>query len=218
MTLIATLAESTVAEQTSVEQRSVTQTANHQNQTHCFPRQGEWTYEDWLQLPNDGWKYEIIDGVLYMSPPPLIRHQGISMRLSSSLHFYASQHKLGIVLTAPCGVRLPGQQVPVEPDILFIKQANLQIIEERYVEGAPDLIVEILSPSNANYDLETKFNLYQAAGVAEYWVVNGWEQTVTIHQLGETDYQAPNVYGLGAVATSTALHGFQIAVETIFNL
>jgi Uma2 family endonuclease len=82
-------------------------------QSHLRP-QGRWTYEDWLNFPNDGWKYEIIDGVLYMTPPPAIRHQMSLLDLSSRMHLYAADHDLGQVLTAPCGVRLPNQPVPAD--------------------------------------------------------------------------------------------------------
>ncbi|MFN8487632.1 MAG: Uma2 family endonuclease [Caldilineaceae bacterium] len=219
MVQVATLPESTTTQQTLSEQTATNQTANHQTATkHRFPRQGEWTYQDWLELPDDGWKYEVIDGVLYMSPPPLILHQDISGELSARMRIYARDNKLGKVLSAPCGVRLPVQPVPVEPDILFVKRERLHILDECYVEGAPDLVVAILSPSNATYDLETKFNLYQASGVTEYWVVNGWEQTVTIHQLSDAGYQSPTTYGLGDTVVSQVLSGFQIAVEVIFNL
>lgn len=219
MAQVATLPEPTVAEQATTEPTMTNQASHDQNQSsRRFPRQGEWTYEDWLQLPPDGWKYEIIDGVLYMSPPPLISHQDVSMRLSGGMHFYARNHKLGKVLTAPCGVRLPGQKVPVEPDILFVQQERLAIIEERYIEGAPDLIVEILSPSNMNYDLETKFKLYQLAGVVEYWLVNTWDKLVTIYNLVDGAYKLAGNYGVDDTAASTVLNGFSIAVTTLFDM
>ena len=78
MAQVTALPEPTAAEQATAKQTITNQTSNVQNQpSRRFPRQGEWTYEDWLELPADGWKYEIINGVLYMSPPPLIRHQDI---------------------------------------------------------------------------------------------------------------------------------------------
>jgi Uma2 family endonuclease len=181
-----------------------------------FPRQGEWTYADWLGFPNDGWKYEIINGVLYMSPPPFILHQLISVRLSSFLHKHVDQHKLGVVLTAPYGVRLPGQAVPVEPDILFVKRERLAIVGERYVEGAPDLIVEILSPSNAAYDTETKLKLYEQAGVAEYWVVNTWEKHIIVYHLRGSAYHQDGLFKPDVQLTSKQVTGFALVVSTLF--
>lgn len=182
-----------------------------------FPRQGEWTYEDWLKFPDDGWKYEIIDGVLYMTPPPAINHQRSSSQLFVAMFKHIADYKLGEVLPAPCGVRLPNQPVPVEPDIIFVKKDRLDIIGANYVEGAPDLLVEILSPSNANYDRETKFELYEKAGVSEYWLVDYQAKTVEVFTLVEGDYTLAGKYTVGDTLVSGQLEGFKIAVEAIFN-
>jgi Uma2 family endonuclease len=182
-----------------------------------FPRQGEWTYQDWLNFPDDGWRYEIIDGVLYMSPPPLIHHQDILGELFARMRTHARRNGLGKVLCAPCGVRLPGQPVPIEPDILFVRRERLAIIERRYVEGAPDLVVEILSPSNANYDLRTKYALYEQAGVAEYWAVIPWDRLIRIYHLVDGAYQLAGEFGSGQIARSVVLAGFTIAVDELFQ-
>ena len=179
--------------------------------------QGTWTYEDWLNFPDDGWKYEIIDGVLYMSPPPATGHQRSSSKLLTRMNSYAETKNLGEIIAAPCGVRLPNQSVPVEPDIFFIKKARLHIIQEKYVEGVPDLIVEILSPSNPNHDRETKFRIYQEAGVPEYWLVDYLQKTVEVFVLTEGVYTLHNNYRAGDTITSAQLTGFEIAVNIIFN-
>lgn len=182
-----------------------------------FPRQGEWAYENWLKFPDDGWKYEIIDGVLHMAPPPTINHQRASGGLFARMRLHAEDNNLGEVLEAPCGVRLLNQPVPIQPDIFFIKKERVEIIEGQYVEGAPDLIVEILSPSTASYDRETKFKLYQAAGVSEYWLVNYHDKTIEIYTLAEGVYLSTGHYTLGDEAASAQLTGFKIAVQSIFN-
>lgn len=183
-----------------------------------FPRQGEWTYEHWLQFPDDGWKYEIIDGVLYMSPPPTINHQDVATELIARMRIHTRLHKLGVVLAAPSGVHLPTQPVPVEPDILFVRHERRQIIGERYVEGAPDLVVEVLSRSNADYDRTTKYAQYEQAGVTEYWLVNYWDETITIYNLVDQHYRLTGVFQNGDTATSQVLTGFQIAVTDLFHL
>ncbi len=182
-----------------------------------FPRQGTWTYEDWLKFPNDGWKYEIIDGVLYMTPPPATAHQGSSVELSSQMHIYAKENDLGRILVAPCGVHLPKQPVPVEPDIFFIKKERLHIIHKNYVEGVPDLIVEILSPSNPNHDRKTKFALYQNVGIPEYWLVNYRDKTVEVYTLARDGYSLVGKYGPGDVVKSEQLAGFKMVVGSIFD-
>lgn len=178
--------------------------------------QGTWTYEDWLNFPYDGWKYEIIDGELYMSPPPTTDHQRSSVKLVIRMGRYVEDNDLGEILEAPCGVRLPNQPVPVEPDIFFIKKERLSIIGEKEVEGAPDLIVEILSPSSINYDREKKFETYQAAGVPEYWLVDYRAKTVEVFTLAKSIYTLAGNYQMGDEVTSEQLPGFKIAVETIF--
>lgn len=180
-------------------------------------RQGMWTYEDWLNFPDDGWKYEIINGELYMTPAPTPDHQRTSGGLFVRMYLHARDHSLGEVLEAPCAVRLPNQPVPVQPDIFFIERENSGIIGAVEVTGAPDLVVEILSPSNASYDREKKFNLYQEAGVPEYWLVNYWEKTVEVFRLEEGRYRLGNPYRIGDVVDSEQLAGFQIAVQTIFD-
>ena len=179
--------------------------------------QGMWTYEDWLDFPDDGWKYEVIDGELYMTPPPATGHQRSSSRLFVKMFNYADDNDLGEVLEAPCAVRLPNQPVPVEPDIFFIKKENLGIIAEKEIKGVPDLIVEILSPSNVSHDRDRKFSVYQEAGVPEYWLVNYWEKIVERFILNEGVYTLAAQYRMGDIVASEQLAGFKVAVQTIFS-
>lgn len=208
-------------EQTVAESNAVATQTNGIDQHEVkfqFPRQGEWTYEHWLQFPNDGWKYEILDGVLYMSPPPTINHQDVATELIARMRIHTRLHKLGVVFAAPTGVHLPTQAVPVEPDILFVRNERRHIIEERYVEGAPDLVVEVLSRSNADYDRTIKYAQYERAGVTEYWLVNYWDETIAIYNLVDQNYRLTALFQNGDTATSQVLTGFQIAVTDLFHL
>lgn len=180
------------------------------------PEQGQWTYEDWLRLPDDGFRYEVIDGVLLMAPPPRLDHQDASAELAARMRTYARENELGKVYAAPTGVRLPNQPVPVQPDILFIRQERQAIIGKDYIEGAPDLIVEILSPSNWLYDRKQKFEIYREAGVAEYWIVDHRAQTIEVFFLEDTAYTLVGKYGPGDAVRSTALAGFEVKVDDIF--
>jgi Uma2 family endonuclease len=179
--------------------------------------QGSWTYEDWLNFPDDGWKYEIIDGELQMTPPPGTGHQLSSGSLFARLYLYVEDHNLGKVLEAPCAVRLPTQTVPLEPDIFFVRQEKLGIIAEKEVQGVPDLIVEILSPSNASYDRETKFAVYQQAGVPEYWLMDYQAKTVECFVLQDGVYAPAGTYRVGDTVSAAVVPGFTIAVATIFD-
>lgn len=180
------------------------------------PAQGEWTYEDWLQLPDNGFRYEVLDGVLYMSPPPTVRHQIAVSELARRFGNFVAEHGLGRVLVAPCGVRLPTQPVPVQPDILFVAAERQDTIGEEYVEGTPDLVVEVLSPANWLYDRTEKFKAYQDAGVPEYWIVDYRAKTIEVFVLEEGVYTLLDKFESGQVARSQVLSGFGVAVAEIF--
>ena len=181
-----------------------------------LPVQGQWTYEDWLKLPDDGYRYEVIDGILHMSPPPRTDHQRISARLVDCLMEYLRSRPLGEVLYTPIGIRLPNQPVPVQPDILFIRAERLDIIKEDYIEGTPDLIMEILSPGNWLYDRRDKMQIYQQAGVAEYWIVDPRASTIEIFVLEEGAYLLVDQYGLEETAQSQVISDFEVSVADIF--
>jgi Uma2 family endonuclease len=180
------------------------------------PAQGEWTYEDWLRLPDDGYRYEVIAGVLYVSPPPLTRHQRALIRLVGLFLDFLKLRPVGEVLCAPVGVRLPNQPVPFQPDIVFIRAERLHIIGENYIEGIPDLVVEILSPSNWLYDRREKMRVYQEAGVPEYWIVDPRAETIEIYALEQGIYELASQYSRSEVAASQVLPGFEVPVEEIF--
>lgn len=120
------------------------------------------------------------------------------------------------VLFAPCGVRLPGQPVPVQPDIFFVHTDRRQIVGEEYVEGAPDLVVEILSPSNWLYDRTEKFRSYQTAGVGEYWIVDPRAYTIEIFTLEAGTYVLQGKFGSGERVPSQVLSGFEVLVDEVF--
>jgi Uma2 family endonuclease len=181
-----------------------------------WPEQGQWTYDYWLRLPDDGWRYEVIDGVLFMAPPPNSAHSDVSSRLTNALMQYVYSRKLGNVYTAPRGVALPNQPVPVQPDLLYVRAERRSIIGSQNVEGAPDLIVEILSPSNWTYDRRDKFLLYQDAGVPEYWIVDPRAKTVEVFVLEGEEYELCAKWGLGETAVSRVLSGFQVPVDEVF--
>lgn len=182
-----------------------------------WPEQEHWTYEDWAQLPSDGTIYEVIDGVLYMSPPPSTSHETVSNNLDYTLMTYARKNK-GRVFTAPVGVRLPNQPVPFQPDLVYVSKSRQHIIGKQYIEGVPDLVVEVLSPSNWPYDRHEKLQVYQEAGIPEYWIVDYRARTVEVFYLEEGEYVLQQgKLKVGDTAVSRALPGFQVAVAEIFR-
>jgi Uma2 family endonuclease len=139
---------------------------------------GTWTYEDLVSLPDDGRRYEIIEGELYEMPAPSWDHAVTIMNLILLLAPVV-QALGGRVLTAPLDVFFDGAD-PVQPDIVVLLPESAAIGAGRGVEGAPDLLIEVLSPANLGHDLLTKRALYARAGVREYWIVDPASRAVEI--------------------------------------
>ena len=183
-----------------------------------WPAQGEWTYEDYLRLPDDGRRYEVIRGVLYVSPPPLIIHQTAQSRLFGALYNHVAANHLGIVYAAPVDVLLPERIAePVEPDLLFIREENRPQGGDRNFQGVPDLVVEILSPSTRSYDRKTKLAAYRDAGVPEFWLVDPQTRTVVVYGWKEGQFTELEHGGEGDEVGSTVLPGFRVQVGQLFR-
>jgi Uma2 family endonuclease len=138
-----------------------------------------WSYEDLLQLPADGKRHELIDGEHLVSPSPTPRHQSVAMNLTRLLSGFVHATKCGKLFAAPLDVMLSPQNV-VEPDLLFVAAERQHIIGDRCLQGAPDLAIEILSPTSRRIDAVLKRHLYEKHGVAEYWLVDPETRTVEI--------------------------------------
>lgn len=130
------------------------------------------TWQDVQQLPDDGNRYEALGGELYVTPAPSVRHQRISRRLERALYSLLEDGGFGEILHAPVGVEFPATAEGVQPDIVFVSRERRRIIAEAWIRGAPDLVVEILSPTTASRDRGVKLKLYQRQGVDEYWIVD----------------------------------------------
>ena len=139
-----------------------------------------WDRSQWEALGDDGNRYEVIDGVLYMSTAPRPVHQLVSRLTQRQLFSQIDDQGLGITLAAPIGLFMPGCD-PVQPDLLVIRTEHLEMIQADGIEGIPALIVEILSPSNRSYDLVTKRAAYAGANVQEYWIFRPQERDVLVH-------------------------------------
>ncbi len=184
-----------------------------------WPEQGSWTWDDYLRLPDDGQRYEIIHGVLYVSPAPRFIHQFVASRLAHFLSVFVLERGLGAVLTAPLDVLLPGIASPVQPDIVFLANDNLPDVEEALnFQGVPDLLVEVLSPGNRRVDLEVKLKAYEQAGVPEYWIVNPKRRIILLYHLDATRhvYQELGRFGVDDVVRSVVLGGFELKVADLF--
>ena len=172
------------------------------------------TYEDYLNTPEDK-RYELLDGELIMVASPNIPHQRAERELAFQVIGFVKRHDLGVVLFAPTDVILSDTDV-VQPDLLFVSHERAHIISHDAIHGAPDLVVEILSPSTAQRDLTFKRRLYAKHGVKEYWQVNIDDRRITVLSLGDNDYEVAAIYGSGETLTSPVLPGFALAIDEIF--
>ena len=129
------------------------------------------TYHDFLLLPDDGKRYEILDGDLCVTPSPVTRHQLIVGRFHHHLMAYLEAHPVGTVFTAPYDVVLSDTDI-VEPDLLLVLHTGRAVITERNVQGPPDIILEVLSPGTAARDRGLKRKRYERFGVREYWLID----------------------------------------------
>lgn len=141
------------------------------------------TYEDYLAMPDDGRRYEILDGEVAVSATPVTLHQLIVGNLYWVLRGHVHGRRLGQVYLSPITVILANTTV-VEPDLVYVDNGRADLVGERGINGAPSLLIEVLSPSTAANDRGPKFQLYARYGVPCYWIV-------------DTDARAPEAYELG---------------------
>ncbi len=193
-------------------------TAKYAAQTEQLPAQGEWTYDDYARLPEDGKRFEVIRGELYKSVAPRPLHQRVITRLAFFLEGYLQESKLGTAFAAPIDVILPDSLgEPVQPDIVVIHRENLPVVGELNIQGAPDLVMEVLSPSNPYHDVRLKYEIYAEAGVPEYWIIDPRERTAEIHVLRDGSYRLLGSFGEDEIASSEVLAGFAVLVNEIFS-
>lgn len=175
----------------------------------------KYTYQDYLRTPEDK-RYELIGGELIMVPAPRPRHQRISGRLEFLLRSYIEKNNLGEIFDAPCDVVFDEENV-LQPDILFISKERQEIVTEDNIKGAPNLVIEILSPSSAYFDLVKKKKIYARFGVKEFWVVDPEEKTIEIYLLEKDSYKLiQSLTGKDAL-TSEVFPGLSINLNELFK-
>ena len=171
-------------------------------------------YDDYRQLPEDK-RYEILDGELYMVPAPNIRHQRVFRELFQALLNHVQEQALGEVLSAPCDVLLSNEDV-LQPDILFVGKERLGIIGDANIPGAPDLVIEILSPATRQRDLTIKRKIYARYGVQEYWIVDPEASTVEVLALHDSGYVSAGVCRESDHLASPLLPQLDLSLREIF--
>ena len=173
------------------------------------------TYEDYCALPDDGRRYEILEGELSVTPSPSRSHQEFAANLLVVLKQFVTAHGLGTVFMAPFDVILEKTSVVV-PDLCFVGRERLEVVTERAVEGAPDLIVEILSPGTARRDRGEKAQLYARHGVRHYWLADPDARVLETLELDAGRYRETARLTGDARFTPTLFPGLEISLSSLW--
>ena len=178
----------------------------------------KFTYDDFVNFPDDGKRHEIIDGEHYVTPSPNTSHQRIATNLTVAIGSYLKRHLVGEVFAAPFDVVFSNLDV-VEPDVLYISRERSGILTDQHVSGAPDLVVEILSPGTRKTDEVTKRKLYERSDVRDYWVVDPELELVKIYRRLEGRFSKAAELALerGDALTTPLLPGFSAALADLFK-
>jgi Uma2 family endonuclease len=179
------------------------------------PPQGQWTYADYAAIPEDGKRYEVVKGVLYMSPALNPGHQSVSGEIFVSLHRSVQVAGFGRVFAAPTDVELSSGDI-IQPDVFVLLNEHLDRIGHNRIVGAPDLVVEISLPATWRHDLREKLDAYERAQVPEYWIVNPGECTVELLTLENGTYRSLGVFQGEAVLPSKIVPDLTVTVEQFF--
>jgi Uma2 family endonuclease len=174
------------------------------------------TIDDLDNIPeeHEGDRHELIDGELVVTPVPILRHQRISSNIVYALEQHVREHQLGLVDSAPTGVRLAPDTLLI-PDACFVSNAQLGIRSEKTIDGPPDLVVEILSPGSRQRDLELKRALYARFKVPEYWIVDPDERMVIVLTLTGSAYEQIPGESDGTI-TSRVLPELALKLKQVF--
>lgn len=173
------------------------------------------TYADYYAMTPEGAGYQLLDGELIEMASPTVRHQRATRNIGRSLDPFVVDNDLGEILYAPMDVVLTDNDT-FQPDILFVSTERSHILTDANVQGGPDLVVEILSPSTAQHDLGYKMELYAQHDVKEYWIGDCEAATIRVLLLTDGAFATAGVYGTGDTLTSPTLPGFSLDIDDVF--
>lgn len=174
------------------------------------------TVAEFLEIDfEEGYLYELINGIIVKRASPSAEHQRISRHLSRMMDNFIFDNKLGEFLTAPLDVYLTDTDL-TQPDLIFVLKEKAHIVKG-FIKGIPDLLVEILSPSTAKTDKGDKRKLYQRCGVTEYWIVDPKSQSIEVYVLEAGSYELFAFAQEMGVVESKVLTGFSVEVKTVFE-
>ncbi|MGH8904327.1 MAG: Uma2 family endonuclease [Egibacteraceae bacterium] len=174
-----------------------------------------YTYDDLASFPDDGLRRELIGGELIVSPAPRLRHQRVVAEFTTEFTLHTRAHG-GTVFPAPTDVYLTHEDV-VEPDVLFVRPEHSDRIEDKFVRSAPDIVVEVSSPSTRHLELVRKRDLYERHGVPEYWHIDLDADSVQVSRLDRGRYSHPETLTRRDKLTSPLLPGFAVAIDELLG-
>jgi len=183
------------------------------------PASIKFTYEDFLTFPDDGKRHELIDGEHYVTPSPNTKHQRVSMNLVVAVALYLRRHPIGQLFAAPFDVVFSDLDV-VEPDLLYISRERSSVLTDKHVRGAPDLVIEIVSPGTRRIDEVIKRKLYERFGVPEYWIVDPELDGIKVYRRIDEAFVRVAELSLEQedVLTTPLLPQFSVALADVFAL
>jgi Uma2 family endonuclease len=174
------------------------------------------TYDDYVLIPDDGLRHEIIDGEHYVNAAPNVRHQWVSARIFRALADFVESHDLGEVFYSPIDVVFEKHNV-VQPDVVFIRKTHVsELIGAAFVKVTPELVVEVLSVSNRRHDEVRKLKLYDTYAVQEYWIADPEKNAVKIYRRQNGGLTLVEKVELGGMVTTPLLPGFVLATNRVF--
>jgi Uma2 family endonuclease len=179
-------------------------------------RPAPFTYDDYRMLPEDGKRYELMEGELFVSPAPVPRHQTVSRRLQFALMEALEKPGLAQIFNAPIDLVL-ANTTAVQPDLVIVGAERTSIITHRALEGVPDVVVEILSPGSLDRDQHIKLKLYERFGIPEYWVVDPEYGSLVVHRCEEGSYGIRAHYDRASILESPEFPVLRVPMLDVFR-
>jgi Uma2 family endonuclease len=176
--------------------------------------QSKLTYDDYVLFPNDGLKRELIDGEVYVSPAPNVRHQRIALAFVFAIQQFLKEQGGGELFIPPCDVILSDTEV-VQPDVIFVSEAQAGIVTDANIKGSPALLIEIVS--NPTLDRRVKRDLYGHHEVSEYWIVDPDADQVLVYRLTNQSYGQPEIFEPGDTLSPAALPALHLNLAELLR-
>ena len=174
------------------------------------------TVEDYRSVPEGGPRYELIEGQMIMAPAPNRLHQKISRNLQFLIMRYLEEHPIGAIYNAPFDVELNEFNV-FQPDLVYVRLERASVFTDQGVTGAPDLVVEVLSPKTLKYDLGPKREVYARSGVSELWVIDPEARKLSIYYLQQDNQNPAYAVSEDAFWESALFPGLRLSLREVFE-